>query len=428
MRIVIGLLILSGVILFHELGHFLLAKASHICVNEFALGMGPRILSFKRGETLYALRLFPIGGLCAMKGEDAEDQSEGSFQRAKVWQRILVVAAGPVFNFILAFLIALIVIFSIGADPCRVTMVQENSPAWEAGLREGDLITGYEGHGVSNARELSMYLMLDGLPTDEISLDFERDGKRHSISYTPEVTESYLTGFNYSGKDEQVVITGLIEGYPMEAAGLQVGDVIVGIDGVSLPTTEEFVAYMEEHPLDGSPVEVIFERNEIPHTVTVTPKVSREANGGFAFNMAREKQGFFSSIGYSFGEIKYWINTTIKTIASLFTGRFGIQDLSGPVGVVDTIGKVYDEAKADGLFNLVMTMLNMVILLSANLGVMNLLPLPALDGGRLIFLFIECIRRKPCNQKIEGMVHLVGIVALLGLAAYVAVNDVIKLF
>ncbi len=427
MRIVIALLILSGVIFFHELGHFLLAKASHICVNEFALGMGPRILSFKRGETVYALRLFPIGGMCAMKGEDDEDLSEGSFQSAKVWQRILVVAAGPLFNFLLALIIAWIVIFSVGADPARVVAVEEGSAAEAAGLQAGDLITSFEGGGVSNARELSMYLLLDGVPSDEISLTYTRNGQSYDLSYYPEIITSYLTGFNYNGTDEQVVVTGLIDGYPMQEAGLSVGDIIVGIDGVSLPTTEAFTAYMTEHPLDGTPVEVTFLHNGVSNTVTVAPRISSEPNGGFSFNLAREKQDFFTSVGYGFGELKYWINTTVKSLASLFTGRFAITDLSGPVGVVSVIGDVYEEAKADGALELVMSLLNLVILLSANLGVMNLLPLPALDGGRLVFLFIECIRRKPCNQKIEGAVHFIGIVALLGLAAFIAFNDVMKL-
>ena len=427
MRIIVALLILSFVIFFHELGHFLMAKASHICVNEFALGMGPRILSFKRGETTYALRIFPIGGLCAMKGEDDEDYSEGSFQSAKVWQRILVVAAGPLFNFLLALIIAWIVIFSIGADPARVVSVQPGSAAEAAGLQEGDLITSYEGHGISNARELSMYLTLDGVPTDEISLTYERDGQKRSISYVPEVTERYLFGYNYDGELEQIVVTGTSKGSPAEAVGLKSGDIVTGLNGVSLPTVEDYQAYIAENPLDGSPVEMTFERDGVEYSVTLTPEKTQNASGGFSFNGAREKQDFISSVGYGFGEIKFWINTTIKSLASLFTGRFGIQDLSGPVGVVHVIGEVYEEAKAEGMLTLVMNLLNMIILLSANLGVMNLLPLPALDGGRLVFLIIECIRHKPCNQKIEGMVHLVGIVALLALAAFIAFNDVIKL-
>lgn len=425
--IVIALLILCAVIMFHELGHFLLAKASHVRVNEFALGMGPKILSFKKGETVYAWRLFPIGGSCSMQGEDDEDHSEGSFQSAKVWQRILIVAAGPIFNFILAFGVALVIIFSLGADPCIISAVEEGSAAQEAGLQVGDQIVAFEGGGVSNARELYMYLTLDGLPTDEITLTIKRDGQKQTVTYQPDITKRYLLGFSYTTDTELVEITELSAGYPMEAAGLQVGDCLVSINGNDVSSVEKLTAYLEEHPLDGSSVEIGYERDGNVYTAQLTPKVSEDASGGFSFSMSREKQGFFTSIGYGFGEVKYWINTTIKSLASLFTGRFGVQDLSGPVGVVSTIGQVYEESASEGGYMQLMTMLNMLILLSANLGVMNLLPLPALDGGRLVFLFIECIRRKPCNQRIEGAVHFIGIVALLGLAVFIAVNDVLKL-
>lgn len=429
MRFVIALLILSGVIIFHELGHFLFAKLSHVKVNEFAFGMGPRILSFKKGETVYAWRLFPIGGMCAMQGEDEEDSSEGSFQKAKVWQKILIVAGGPLFNFLLALIISLIVIFSIGADPCRITSVEQSSAAAKAGLQEGDIITSFNGGGVSNSRELYMYLMLDGVPTDEIRLSYVRDGKNYSISYVPDYTEKYLIGISYSdSSDGGMVISAVSSDSPAESSGIQVGDTITAINGQNVSNGEEYANYISEHPLDGSEIAITYSRGNTETTVNITPKSTRQAQGGFSFNMAREKMGIFESIKYGFGELKYWINTTVKSIASLFTGRFKVTDLSGPVGVVSTIGSAYEEAAVSGgAFEVLMTMLNMVILLSANLGVMNLLPLPALDGGRLIFLFIEAIRRRPCNQKIEGIVHFVGIVALLSLAVFIAVNDVIKL-
>lgn len=429
MRFVIALLILSGVIIFHELGHFLLAKLSHVKVNEFAFGMGPRILSLKKGDTVYAWRLFPIGGMCAMQGEDEDDSSEGSFQKAKVWQKILIVAAGPLFNFLLALIISLIVIFSIGADPCRITSVDQASAAAKAGLQEGDIITAFNGGGVSNSRELYMYLMLDGIPTNEIRLSYVRDGKKYSISYVPDYTEKYLIGINYSTSSEGgMEISAVNSNSPAEKSGLRIGDIITAINGQDINNSEEYTNYISEHPLDGSEITITYLRDNIKTTVNITPTSTKQAQGGFSFNMAREKMGILESVKYGFGELKYWINTTIKSIASLFTGRFKMTDLSGPVGVVSTIGSAYEKAEASGgAFGVLMTMLNMVILLSANLGVMNLLPLPALDGGRLVFLFIEAIRRRPCNQKIEGVVHLVGIIALFSLAIFIAVNDVIKL-
>ena len=184
-RILIAILILGLVILFHELGHFFLAKLNHIVVLEFALGMGPKILSFRRGETTYAWRLLPFGGSCSMLGEDDPEaaESKGSFSGAPLWRRALVVAAGPCFNFIMALICSMILIGAAGADPAVVLEVEKESPAWEAGLREGDLILKYEGNGIANASELYIDLILGDIPTDEISLTVMRDGDKKKISY-----------------------------------------------------------------------------------------------------------------------------------------------------------------------------------------------------------------------------------------------------
>ena len=185
MKIILALIVLSIVILIHEFGHFLFAKLNHIVVEEFSLGMGPRLLSHQGKETLYSLKLLPFGGSCAMKGEDLEDSSPGSFNAASAPGRISVVAAGPVFNFILAFLFAAVIIGIAGAEPAIVAEVAEGSPAAEAGLQAGDQIVKYEGNGIANASELSLDMSIDGVPTDLIDLTYRRDGEKHSISFAP---------------------------------------------------------------------------------------------------------------------------------------------------------------------------------------------------------------------------------------------------
>ena len=139
MGIIVALIIFSAIIIFHELGHFFLAKKNGIGVTEFALGMGPNLFSFKKGETEYCLKALPIGGLCAMVGEDTDDLSENSFNSKSVWQRISVVAAGPVFNFILAFIFSLILVSIVGYDTPVVYMTEQGGPAYEAGILEGDI-------------------------------------------------------------------------------------------------------------------------------------------------------------------------------------------------------------------------------------------------------------------------------------------------
>lgn len=427
MHIVIAIIILAAVIMFHELGHFLAARACGITVVEFAFGFGPKIISGKKGDTTYSWRLIPIGGMCQMLGEDEENDSPGSFQNAKVWQRIIVVAAGPGFNFILALIAAMIVIFSAGADPASVLEVNPGSPAESAGLLPGDLITSYEGSDIMNARELYTFMRLDPVPKDSVDLTVERDGKRIRISYPPEVTGSYMLGYTFSPDELPAEIGALTDGLPMKEAGVQIGDVITEINGVPVKSGAELAAYLQENPLDGSPVSLTYMHNTHELTAELTPVYYESASVGFAFNMAREKQDFISSVAYSFGEVRYWLDVTVKSLVRLLTGRFALSDLSGPVGIVTAVGKVYQEAAPEGAFIVLMNMMSMLILISANVGVMNLLPLPALDGGRLIFLIIEAIRRKRVKQSIEGTIHFIGFAALMALMVFIVFQDIARL-
>ncbi len=429
MTIVIAILILSAVIFFHELGHFLLAKANHVTVTEFAFGLGPRLLSFKKGETVYAWRLLPFGGFCSMLGEDEDEDAEGSFTKASVWRQIAIVAAGPVFNFILAFLVSIIVISVVGSDPARVTEVPEDSPAAAAGLQAGDIIVKYQGNGIANGRELSTDIDMDGVPADSVELTYRREGKNYKISYVPETAVRYLAGYYYSPESSgPAEITSVMEGYPAEAAGLQAGDVITEIDGTAIGSSLELAAYWENHDMNGSPVSITYTRDGTVGTAEITPVEETSVLLGFDFNLAREKMSPVNILKYSAGEMKFWIHLTVKSLGALLQGDFSVDDLSGPIGVVDAVDQVVDETRDQGTVIMGMSLLNMLILLSANLGVMNLLPLPALDGGRLIFLLIEAVRRKPIKRSVEGMIHFAGMMVLMMLMIYVAFNDVRRIF
>ena len=432
-RILIAVLILGLVILFHELGHFLLAKWNHITVLEFALGMGPRILSFRKGETTYAWRLLPFGGSCTMLGEDDPEAGEmaGSFQAAALWRRALVVAAGPVFNFIMALLCSMILIGAAGADPADVVEVEDGSPAAEAGLLAGDRILKYEGNGIANADELYIDLILDDIPTDEISLVVLRDGKKEKITYAPETQTSYKLGFYYQDTPDNsgVQITRLTEGSALRQVGFLSGDIITALDGHEIRNTEEMLSYLEDHPMDGDPVTVSFTRNGHAGTAEdLIPQEEKNAFLGFSFNLARQKQGFFGWLQYSFAEVRYWIHVVIKSLVSLFNGTFSLQEVSGPVGIVTTIGDAYEEARPMGIGVTLLTLINIIILLSSNLGVMNLLPFPALDGGRLLMMAIEGIRRKKADPEIEARINMIGLMILMAFMVYVTVHDILKLF
>lgn len=422
MKILIALLVFSVIVLFHELGHFLLAKRNGIAVTEFSLGMGPRLLSTEKGGTRYSLKLFPIGGSCMMVGEDEDDDSEGSFNNASVWARISVVAAGPIFNFILAFVFAMIITSVVGYDPARVLQVTEGSPAAQAGLKEGDIITEFQGRHISIGRDLDSYMTLHGLKDEEISLTYERDGKKHDIQFQANSESRYMLGFTYLSEGTPE-ITQVMLNSAMAKAGVMPGDIIREINGTAVADSQELQAYLQEHPLDGTEITLGIERDGKVETISAIPQMTKHVDSGFIYNIYREKTNFLGVMKYSAVEVRYWVSTTVESLMMLIKGQFSVNDLSGPVGIIDVIGDSYEEAKSEGAMMVWMQMLYWAILLSANLGVMNLLPIPALDGGRLVFLLIESVRKKRLNPNVEGMIHFAGFVLLMMLMVFVMFND-----
>lgn len=428
MKIIIAIVIFSTVILIHELGHFLLAKKNGIVVTEFSLGMGPRLVSTVKGGTRYSIKAFPIGGSCAMLGEDTgEDSQPGTFNAASIWGRISVVAAGPVFNFFLAFVLAVIIVGVVGYEPALIMEVEEGSAAEAAGLKKGDLITEYQGYDIDLGKDLYVYSYLNELDTQPISLKIMRDGEEKEITYVPDVNVRYLLGFNRASMDT-LEVGSVIPGMSLEEAGVKAGDIITSINGVSLPDGAAYQEYIEENPLSDEPVKITYTRDGLEYDAEITPKQDRTPYLAFSYNVGCVKAEGFDVLKYGLVEVKYMIRTTILSLKELFTGGLGVQDLSGPVGVVDAIGETYEQSKSEGTVMVWMNMLNMAVLLSANLGVMNLLPFPALDGGRLVFLILEAIRRKPVNRELEGMIHFAGLMLLMVLMVVVMYNDVLRIF
>ena len=431
MKIIIAIIIFSAIILFHELGHFLLAKKNKIVVTEFSLGMGPRLLSTERNGTRYSLKLLPIGGSCAMLGEDTDEEDEpGPFNSAPVGGRIAVVAAGPVFNFIMAFVLSVIIVGMVGYEPSTVLSVKEGSAAEAAGLKEGDVITSYQGYHVDLGKDIYVYSYMNELKEgDTVRLTVKRDGEKKEISYQSDTNVRYLLGCNFKGDDTTAMtVESVMEGMPLDDAGVKEGDVITSINGVKIGNAQDYQDYIKENPLTGDPVELTYTRDGLEYHASITPKEYRTADSGFTYNIYCQKAKGLDVIRYGAVEVKYMIRTTVLSLKELCTGKLGVKDLSGPVGVVDAIGTTYEQSKSEGTVMLWMNMLNMAVLLSANLGVMNLLPFPALDGGRLVFLVVEAVRRKPINRQIEGMVHFAGLMLLMVLMVAVMYNDIVRIF
>ena len=342
MSIIVALVVFGLLIFIHELGHFLLAKRGGIGVTSFSLGMGPAILKKKVGETEYCLRIFPFGGSCAMVGEDTESDEENAFGKKGVWTRISVVAAGPIFNFILAFVGAIVMILCVGVDKPIITEMMDGYPAYEAGVRAGDEVISMNGRNIGVYRDVSMYIQLH--QGEEIELVYARDGKRFETTIIPKMSE---------------------DGY-----------YLMGITGGAYTKCE-------------GPLEVM---------------------------------------KYAAGEVGYWIHVVLDSLEMMVTGQVKREDVGGPVRIVGIMGEVYEESAAISGFAIFINMLNMVIFLSANLGVMNLLPIPALDGGRLLIMFIEVITRRRVPEKIEGYIHMAGFAVLMSLMVLILFNDISLMF
>lgn len=383
LKILAALFIFGIIIMVHEWGHFLVAKWMKVRVNEFAIGMGPKLVSWGKGETRYSLRLFPIGGFCAMEGEDdgaptpaamggnadrdvadtengvadtengatVTERDSGSFAEKPVWRRILIVVAGATMNLILGFLV-LFCTFAFCQtkaangkayfNSTSIAELPEDSSAYETGLRVGDTVLRVNGKRIATDMDLSMLMQSD--EDGVLSMVVRRDGEKVTL---PAVKFRLAT-------DEESGTRYLIYDFKVQA----------------------------------------IERN-----AWTTLKQA----GKMEYSMA----------------VMVW-----RSLGDLLSGRYGLNDLSGPVGTVDYIGDAVSQAVTlDGL----RTLLTLIALITINVGVFNLLPLPALDGGRLLFLIIEGVTRKKIPAKYEGIVHFIGLLLLFALMIVVTFSDIRKL-
>lgn len=337
-------LILGVIVLIHEFGHFLFAKLFGVYTYEFSIGMGPKLFSHKpkNSETTYSLRAIPLGGYVAMAGEDDDEEGvpkEKKLYSKKAWQRLIIMAAGAVFNFISATIIIFFIALIWGAPNTSpvITALDEEMPAYQAGIRSGDLVLSVNDKKVSTIDDVSLFIQLQA-KEHELSFRVLRDNKEEVIKVLPKKVEVEKETY------------------------YQVG---------------------------------VFFESTIRHDLG-------------------------SKISYTYNKTKSVFKQMYITLSELFTGGVNVKQLSGPVGIYNIV----DSQKTVGLKNI----LFLVALLSINVGVINLLPFPALDGSKIVFVIIEKIKGSPVKQETESLVHLVGFILLISLMLFVTFNDIIKLF
>ena len=350
MSIVIAVVIFSLIITIHEFGHFIAAKSNGVKVNEFAIGMGPALFKKKKGETLYALRVFPIGGYCAMEGEDTESSDGRAFCQKAVWRRMIIVVAGVCMNLILGLILLIVQTgMSEAIVTTTVSKFEDDALSHQTGLEVGDEIIAINGMRIFTSMDMSYKFTND---EDGIyDMVVVRDGQRVSL------------------KDVKL-------------------STITGEDG----------------------------KETIHYDFWVMPG---EVNFG-------------SVVSQSFKQTATDARLIYISIADIIRGKYTLKDMSGPVGIVDSIGDVIESERDEetgkiNFKNLIDSILSISSFITINVGIFNLLPLPALDGGRFIFLLLEAIRRKPVPPEKEGMVHTIGLAALLLLMVVITVSDITKL-
>ncbi len=450
MNILVALLIFTVIVVIHELGHFLLAKKNGVGVPEFSVGMGPRIITVAKGKkgfifkflcsqkffddnpdwqncTKYSWKLLPIGGSCAMVGEDEINEAENSFNMKGKWARFSIVFAGPFFNFILAFVFSIIILANAGIDYPIIEHIYDNQPAAKSGLEVGDVVKSVNGKKITIGREIDTYTLLHPLTGEDVDIVVTRNGKEKSFKIDPNY-KTYLFGFSYGSNEKaSAEVSDVTEGKAFEKAGIKSGDLIKEINGKTVSNAGELSTTMNEVNHDGKEVTFLIDRKGVEKTFKVTPEPYSTKTLGFIASIDEKSKSTFDVVKYSFVEVKYWIKTTVGSLGALITGNVSIKNVSGPVGIVDTVGDAINQSKSYGLKVVLLQILYMSVLLSANLGVMNLLPLPALDGGRIVFILIEAVRGKPVDKEKEGFVHFAGFVVLMLFMVFVMYNDIIKI-
>jgi regulator of sigma E protease len=358
MSVIITLIIFTVIVVIHEWGHFFIAKRCNILIEEFAVGMGPKLFGIQRGDTLYSVRLFPVGGYCRMADEKVEGSDKIGFNDANVWQRIAVAVAGPVMNFVLALIVLTVIALCSGIATNTVTGVMDGFPASEVDIQAGDKLVDINGTAIHIRDELDFYLSEH--TGESLNITVKRDGKKHSVNITPRLDEE-------SGR----MLIGIKTGYkaPAVNVGLYSSDMLQG----------------------------------------------------------QTKASLLECVSYGYWDMFFLVKLTATGVVKMLTFHVSMDEISGPIGVTTVVGDAYQSTIKYGVMDTVLTMLNLVALLSANLGVINLVPIPALDGGRIFVYLIEIIRRKQLPPEKEGIINLIGFALVMGLGIFIAVHDIIKL-
>jgi len=429
---------LAALIFVHELGHFLVARKYGVVVEKFSIGFGPKILGFRQGGTDYLVAAIPLGGYVKMKGEDPGEEladTTGSFSHAPVQHRLAIAFGGPLFNILFAILIYVIVYMN-GVPTLGTTVgtVRDDSPALEANLQTGDRIVEVNGQKIEYWDQL-LEIVHDA-PGQSMQFVIERDGKELIEKTITPVSEEIT---NLWGEKENVGLIGITplvrrvgaveEGSPAEQAGIQEGDVILEVDGTSIRGWQDLKTAAMDKP--GQEVNFLIQRDGMTYDFKLTPKpdTMKDETGksveigmlGIAMSgeMKLEQYGFFGATWRSIEETGKLIYLIAVSVKKMIFGSVSAENIGGPIMIFQFYGQ-----QAEQGFN---QLIRLTALLSINLGLINLFPIPILDGGHILFFLIEMVKGRPVSERSRERASQVGLLMILSLMILAFYNDIMRI-
>ncbi len=405
------IILLGILVLIHEFGHFIVAKACKVKVLKFSIGFGPKILKKQCKETEYSIRALPLGGFVQLEGEEEDSKDPRSFNQKPAWQRCLILLAGVVMNITFALLIYFLISFQNNVYmTTKITSFKGSETTNLYGLTIGDEIDKINGERVYNSYDISE--ILSNAKEDTFLLEvIHENGEKETISATIQKEPIGYIGVSFANK----VIDSVAEGSAGEVAGLKEQDELLAINGQTKETIEEYLAMIQSSPKQ--PITMQVKRNAETLAIEVIPerieKRDLKADYEIVYSLP-----FGQNFSYALRQTNYYLKANIQGFLELFTGKAENVEVQGIVGISKQISQTQD---AFNFFYLMSA-------ISFSLGIMNLLPIPGLDGGKLLFTLIEMVRRKPISKEVEGTLTLAGLGILVLLMIVVTVKDVIHLF
>ena len=427
MNFVLAFIAFNFIIIVHELGHFIAAKKFGIRVLEFSLFIGPRLISFKRGETTYSLRLFPIMAFVKLEGEEEASDSERAYRNKPRYARAIVAAAAPVANLLTAVVILTAVFSLMGFSTTRVESVQPGKPAYEAGIRKGDRLISYAGKRTYLPMDVVQFMYIaDGNPA---VVEVLRDGGKFTATVVPELIPKkkvYRLGIavpEATGRDSNL-FKAVYPGSAAEKAGIKVNDRIVGLNGRNISSKAEIDEFMKEN--GEKPIKVTVLRDGGTVVLDLTPMAETipeqyELGINFSYKRGNLPEAFRQSLAYTYSVVR----SVGYSLLWLVTGKVSLKQMMGPVGIVSTIGAVVQQGPT--LPARLLYLLQMTALFSIAVGATQFIPFPMLDGNKLLLIAVEAIRKKPIPPEKEAFISMIGFMALILLAIYAFYNDILRI-